>query len=148
MKIEILSPRGTNPFSIEVGDVAVFIGNHMSGKATAVKACGEAGYATHICPENGFHPNSLKMVADHMREQVPVAIKTHSPYFLDWFEPSDVYVCSRDADFTFKITRLSHINIKEDGFSLGELWSSIGEIGLIKKNSENHFTEWSNNNKL
>jgi predicted ATPase len=96
-------------------------------------------------PENGFHPERLEEVmrlirglvtGQHAPVPVQVVLTTHSPYLLSCIEvPQDqVLVFSRGADgaCTAKPIGLEKIRPFQPGFALGEIWSNLGDAGLVE----------------
>jgi hypothetical protein len=95
-------------------------------------------------PENGIHPRQLQRVAEYLKRlsdparganAVQIVTATHSPYFLDFVEPSSVLVFGRRLNGeTVVAPLLSLPGVKErldSGFSLGEMWFNVGEDRLL-----------------
>lgn len=77
-------------------------------------------------PELTVHPGVLSMIADaihEVSENKQVLITTHSPEFLDFFEPDDILAVEIDDG----VTKVSSLNpsqleaVRNDLFSIGEL---------------------------
>jgi predicted ATPase len=96
-------------------------------------------------PENGFHPERLQEVmallrglvtGQHAPAPVQVVLTTHSPYLLSRVEvPQDqVLVFSRGADgaCTAQPVGLQKIRPFLPDFALGEIWSNLGDAGLVE----------------
>lgn len=96
-------------------------------------------------PENGLHPARLREVMDlirglvegrHAPKQIQVVLTTHSPYLLSCVNvPEDqVLVFRRDADgsCTAEPVDMERIQPFLADFGLGEIWSNLGEAGLVK----------------
>jgi len=95
-------------------------------------------------PENGIHPGNLKKVMDLFRRltegyfdapPVQVLLTTHSPYLLDYAQPEEVQVVTRDEKSGTRITPIKAIpNIDEElsEFELGELWTAIGDENIAR----------------
>lgn len=86
-------------------------------------------------PENGLYHKLLETLADEFREHATgrkggsqVFITTHQPYFVDAFEPEEVWVLEKGADGFSKIRRASNDPVVkgmvEAGLPLGGLWYS------------------------
>ena len=77
-------------------------------------------------PELGLHPYALSMLADLIQsaaERTQVIVSTQSPTLLDYFEPDDIVVVSRQQGrSTFE--RLDSESLSEwmEDYSVGELW--------------------------
>jgi predicted ATPase len=91
-------------------------------------------------PENGIHPRRLKEIVGLLRtfcreQSVQVVLTTHSPCLLDWVEPGEVHILTRDDDLATRATRMSDvpdIDVLRKGYQLGELWFNDGEEDLIR----------------
>lgn len=88
-------------------------------------------------PENGVHPRALLAIVDVLREMArarrQVVLTTHSPILLNYMEPGDVRVVTRDADgvHVTPIADTPHFDERARDFDLGELWYAIGEDELV-----------------
>jgi len=77
-------------------------------------------------PELGLHPYAISMLADLVKsasERTQIVISTQSPTLLDYFEPADIVVVSRQKhNSTF--ARLDQQALKSwlEEYSVGELW--------------------------
>ena len=87
-------------------------------------------------PENGIHPNRLRLLMELLREQsartgTQVFITTHSPVLLDWLQPKDyahTFFCRRNEEDSneSKVRSLADIPLFNDVVkqaSLGELFA-------------------------
>lgn len=95
-------------------------------------------------PENGNHPRRIGQVVDVLRKitrdeggapPVQILMTTHSPYILDFLEPSEVLVATREPGEPAIVASLSdapHLAERLQDFSLGELWYNVGEAALVK----------------
>ncbi len=96
-------------------------------------------------PENGVHPRRLKEVMDlirilsrgtHAPAPVQVVVTTHSPYLLSFLDPPDdhLLVFRRGADgaCTAESLDMDRIAPFTKDFSLGEIWSNLGEAKLVR----------------
>jgi predicted ATPase len=95
-------------------------------------------------PENGIHPENLEVVMGLFRRlaeghfdapPVQVLLTTHSPYLLDYAQPEEVRVVTRNEKFGTQITPMTDIpNLKDElsEFKLGELWTAIGDEAIGK----------------
>ena len=77
-------------------------------------------------PELGLHPYAIAILADLVKsaaERTQVIISTQSPTLLDYFEPSEIVVVTRDKGQS-KFERLDAEQLKEwiEDYSVGELW--------------------------
>lgn len=86
-------------------------------------------------PENGLYHKLLESLANEFREHATgrkggsqVFITTHQPYFVDAFEPEEVWVLEKGDDGFTTIRRASENtivkNMVEEGLPLGGLWYS------------------------
>jgi predicted ATPase len=86
-------------------------------------------------PENGLYHKLLESLADEFREHATgrkggsqVFITTHQPYFVDAFEPEEVWILKKGKDGFATIRRASENtivkNMVEQGLPLGGLWYS------------------------
>ena len=86
-------------------------------------------------PENGLYHKLLETLANEFREHATgrkggsqVFITTHQPYFVDAFEPEEVWVLKKGEDGFTTIRRASENllvkNMVEEGLPLGGLWYS------------------------
>jgi predicted ATPase len=86
-------------------------------------------------PENGLYHKLLNALAREFREHATgkkggsqVFITTHQPYFVDSFEPNEVWVLEKGNDGFASIRRASDdpivINMVSEGLPLGGLWYS------------------------
>ena len=83
-------------------------------------------------PETGFHPEALPVLAQCIKDSpVPtqIVITTHSPLFIESFQPEDIIVVEKYADAT-RLERKSRTELKRwlKRYTLGELWLK-GVIG-------------------
>ncbi len=96
-------------------------------------------------PENGLHPARLREVMAlirglvdgvHAPKRIQVVLTTHSPYLLSCVRVPDdqVLVFSRGADGACTAQPLDAERLAPflEDFALGELWSNLGEAGLVK----------------
>lgn len=86
-------------------------------------------------PERSLHPHLLELLLDHFREvsqRSQVLLTTHSPVFLDWLQPEELVIVSKEhgATSTTKATSLSNIRSLSEAFGLGTVWTR-GSIGGI-----------------
>jgi predicted ATPase len=84
-------------------------------------------------PENGFHPDVLRVIAKALREaseRTQIIVTTHSPDLLGYMNPEDVVVCERGRKGGTQLSRLSSEVLGEwlKDYDLGELWLK-GELG-------------------
>lgn len=93
-------------------------------------------------PENGVHVGRLAQILEMLRQVMPaesgqkVILTTHSPYLLDHLEKDEVQVVTRDASGASHITPMADFPDLEGwlkGFTLGEVWTNVGEEGLSKR---------------
>ncbi len=86
-------------------------------------------------PENGLYHKLLETLAHEFREHATgkkggsqIFITTHQPYFVDAFEPEEVWILEKHEDGFSKIKRASNDsiikNMVEEGLPLGGLWYS------------------------
>ena len=86
-------------------------------------------------PENGLYHKLLESLANEFREHATgrkggsqVFITTHQPYFVDAFEPNEVWILEKGSDGFSTIRRASDDAIVEnmvaEGLPLGGLWYS------------------------
>lgn len=86
-------------------------------------------------PENGLYHKLLETLATEFREHATgrkggsqVFITTHQPYFVDAFEPEEVWVLEKGKDGFSNIRRASEDltvkNLVKEGLPLGGLWYS------------------------
>lgn len=88
--------------------------------------------------ERGIHPQALGHLVSAMRAVIrdthtQLIATTHSPYLMDAFDASDVFLTSIDDSNTTSISRLSdHPQFEEWKGKLhsGEFWSSVGEAWM------------------
>ncbi len=92
-------------------------------------------------PENGVHISLLQEMVKLLRkasqqEDGPsLLITTHSPYFLDYLEPEEIVIVTRDQEGGTRLTPLQAFpDLKkwQRGFTLGEIWTNLGEEDLTK----------------
>lgn len=95
-------------------------------------------------PENGLHPSRLRMIIDLLRKMTTgevgnrkrqVIITTHSPLLLNYCQPEEVRIVTRDAEGATQVTPLTAVpDIRRllEEFGLGELWYLLGEEALLK----------------
>ncbi len=89
-------------------------------------------------PENCIHPHLLEGLIDLARKSpAQVVITTHSPILLDYMNPEEVYVVTRNRDGATIVKRLAESEEIEtvkkflmEGGTLGEAWYS-GLIGGV-----------------
>jgi len=89
-------------------------------------------------PENCIHPHLLEGLIDLVRKlPAQVVITTHSPILLDYVNPEEVYVVTRNRDGATIVKRLAESEEIEtvkkflmEGGTLGEAWYS-GLIGGV-----------------
>lgn len=88
-------------------------------------------------PENGVHPLRLKEIVDLLRSLssrgVQIFLSTHSPDLLTWCEPEELLVFRRPPKQGTTIHKLPR-RFRERvamGDSLGQIWASRGEDGLL-----------------
>lgn len=92
-------------------------------------------------PENGVHPRALLAIVDVLRELArsrrQVIMTTHSPILLNYMEPEEVVVVTRDvAGVHVKpIAETPHFDERTRDFDLGELWYAVGEDALVSNAS-------------
>ena len=93
-------------------------------------------------PENSVHPSRLKDIVKFLRilatrtdgPSVQIIAATHSPYLLDFCKPKEVLVFKRDPKSgiaTASPVNSSVVKEKEWALSLGEIWGSYNEDGLL-----------------
>lgn len=86
-------------------------------------------------PENGLYHKLLETLATEFREQATgkrgasqFFVTTHQPYFVDAFDPSEVWVLEKGSDGFSTIMRANKIqfiqNMVDEGQPLGALWYS------------------------
>ena len=86
-------------------------------------------------PENGLYHKLLDSLANEFREHATgrkggsqVFITTHQPYFVDAFDPEEVWILKKEEDGFATISRASENtivkNMVEQGLPLGGLWYS------------------------
>lgn len=86
-------------------------------------------------PENGLYHKLLETLATEFREQATgkrgasqFFVTTHQPYFVDAFDPSEVWVLEKGNDGFSTIMRANKIqfiqNMVDEGQPLGALWYS------------------------
>jgi predicted ATPase len=77
-------------------------------------------------PELGLHPYAISMLADLIKsaaERTQVIVSTQSPSLLDYFEPDQVVVVSReDGRSTFERLDAASLATWLEDYSVGELW--------------------------
>lgn len=77
-------------------------------------------------PELGLHPYAISILADLIQsasERTQVIISTQSPTLLDYFEPAEIVVVSRDRGrSTFERLDEQQLNQWLEEYSVGELW--------------------------
>jgi predicted ATPase len=83
-------------------------------------------------PELGLHPYAIGMLASLVRQassRAQVVVSTQSPLLLDYFEPEDVLVATREGAGT-SLARLKPDSLEGwlSEYSLGQLWEK-NEIG-------------------
>lgn len=97
-------------------------------------------------PENGMHPARLRETVELLRHMAngqvgnrvrQVVMTTHSPLVLNYVEPHEIRIVTRDldADGATRVHALSSLQgISEylHEFAPGELWYLLGEHGLLK----------------
>jgi predicted ATPase len=95
-------------------------------------------------PENGLHPSRLKMIIDLLRKVTTgevgnrkrqIIMTTHSPLLLNYCQPEEVRIVTRDAEGATQVTPLVDVpDIKRllEEFGIGELWYLLGEEALLK----------------
>lgn len=122
-----------DPIKVKLNPMSVFIGEDGVGKSKVLNAASKAGYHTLYCPENGIHRKFMKLEVERIRKQVPVAMITYCPYFLDWCTIDEIYVCRMFCNHPEVVHLGSVTGFKErlGDFTLGEFWSFNGEDGLI-----------------
>jgi len=91
-------------------------------------------------PENGIHPERLKLVIAILREllvyeqqHTQIVMTTHSPYLVDLLEPEEVTLCYKGKDGAIQTRSLSTVPaVKQqlDVFNLGEIWTGEGDEAL------------------
>lgn len=96
-------------------------------------------------PENGIHPKLLQFVVKILRDisegrihgrPVQVIVTTHSPYFLDFTTPEEVFVFQKDDKGLTNITPMKEIKGIHDWskeYLLGELWYNWGEEEMLRR---------------
>ena len=93
-------------------------------------------------PENSVHPSRLREIVKFLKilatrtegPSVQIIAATHSPYLLDFCEPGEVLVFKRDPKSglaTASPVNSSAVKEKEWALSLGEIWGSYDEDGLL-----------------
>ena len=94
-------------------------------------------------PENSIHPQRLQDVVRIMREIAAdgpqVIMASHSPYLLDYLEPEEVTVFTRDDTGAAHCLRMSDSEkVKREikHFNLGEIWTADWEEKLLAKAEE------------
>ncbi|MDR2390332.1 MAG: AAA family ATPase [Planctomycetota bacterium] len=85
-------------------------------------------------PENGLYHKLLESLAREFREAVgrkggpQIFVTTHQPYFVDAFEPDEVWILEKGSDGFSSIRRAGTIdivkNLVDEGLPLGGLWYS------------------------
>jgi predicted ATPase len=84
-------------------------------------------------PELGLHPYAISILADLIKsaaERTQIIVSTQSPILLDYFEPHEVVVVSRDRGRS-TFARLNANDLKEwlEDCSVGELWQKNVILG-------------------
>lgn len=89
-------------------------------------------------PENGVHPHAILTIVDVLREIVTsgkqVVMTTHSPALLDYMDPADVLVVTRDQEAGVTVTpvyRTRFFDEDRQRVDLGELWYSVGDVAMV-----------------
>ncbi len=80
-------------------------------------------------PENFLYPHLLPGLAEECRKAATYAqilISTHSPMFVNWFQPEEVLVLSRDDQGYTRVTCAADLpgirKFLDEGARLGDLW--------------------------
>ena len=86
-------------------------------------------------PENGLHPKLLQILAEELRAHArgefsgrssQVLVSSHSPYFIDSLEPTELWVMERSEDGFADVKRADRLekvpHFMEAGGKLGDLW--------------------------
>ncbi|MGO9601684.1 MAG: AAA family ATPase [Isosphaeraceae bacterium] len=97
-------------------------------------------------PETGIHPRRLEDVVrllrqitrgEHGAEPAQIILTTHSPYLLDYMNPTEdqVLVFKREDDGSCTAKPVDTERLKDflSEFMLGEVWYNQGEEGLVKQ---------------
>lgn len=85
-------------------------------------------------PELTVHPGVLQLIAEaihEVSESSQIIITTHSPDFIDYFQPEDIIAVELiDGNTSARHIRKSQLNaVKDDLMTLGELMSIEGIHG-------------------
>ncbi|MEO6954894.1 MAG: AAA family ATPase, partial [Polyangia bacterium] len=87
-------------------------------------------------PENVLHPRLLEGLAEECRaasESSQLFVTTHSPFFLNGLQSSEVRVLYREADGYTHVVRASEVErvpiLIEEGGRMGQLWLE-GHLGV------------------
>lgn len=86
-------------------------------------------------PENGVHHASLKDIVQTLRDltatgRVQVILTTHSPYLLDYAQPNEVHVFTKDEQGAVHARKLADFEGTDeigDMFGTGEKWTMLSE---------------------
>jgi predicted ATPase len=93
-------------------------------------------------PENGNHPKRLGQIVDVLRKissgaggarPTQIIMTTHSPYMLDFLQPEEVLIATREPGGAARIdplTNAPHLAERLQDFSVGELIFNVGEEAL------------------
>jgi predicted ATPase len=93
-------------------------------------------------PENGNHPKRLGQIVDVLRKisagaggarPTQIIMTTHSPYMLDFLQPEEVLIATREPSGAARIdplTNAPHLAERLQDFSVGELIFNVGEEAL------------------
>jgi predicted ATPase len=119
-----------NPESVSDGTVrllALLVITNWVSKSASLIAIEE--------PENGLHPHLSEYIVEILRsasQEKQFIITTHNPAFLDYLEPSEVYLCDKVNSFTLikRASEVDQIEVFRKKFRLGELWVQ-GTLGGV-----------------
>lgn len=86
-------------------------------------------------PENYVHPRLLELIVDLIKtasERTQVLVTTHSPYFVDFLQPEDLFIVEKKEGQTTVRKAEDKKGIKEalKTLGLGEMWYSGGLGGV------------------
>lgn len=95
-------------------------------------------------PETGVHPHRLRMLVDLFRElsrgigdalPTQIMLTTHSPYLLDFVEPEEVFIFTRQdngASIATLMSEAPHLAERLSEQQLGEMWFNVREENLVR----------------
>jgi predicted ATPase len=95
-------------------------------------------------PENGIHPRAMGEVVKGLRATASlpggqVIATTHSPLLLNYVDPTEALVVTRDDEHGVRVTPMTEtpwFKERSQDFDLGELWYNVGERELMRDPNE------------